>query len=67
MTTIEYQLTRSELITIGTLRRLKRLQFMVTIGLMFIGSIVLIIGFSGFFRTLGWFFLFLQFWRPLDL
>ena len=65
MTTIQYQLTKSELITTGTLRRLIRPRTMTSIGLMFIGSIVLIIGFEGLFRILGWFFLFFAILAPI--
>ena len=57
MTTIEYQLTKSELITTGTLRRLTRPRIMASVVLMFLGAIVLIVGFGGLLHILGWFFL----------
>jgi len=56
MTTVEYQLTKRELILRGTLRKLGRMRTLVFIGLILIGAILLILlGDSA--SILGWFFL----------
>ena len=64
MTTVEYQLTKRELILTGTLRKLGRIRTLVFIGLISIGAIILILlGDSA--SILGWFFLVFVILLPL--
>ncbi len=56
MTTVEYQLTKRELILTGTLRKLGRMRTLVFIGLILIGAILLIL-LGDSTSILGWFFL----------
>ena len=64
MATIEYQLTKREVIVIGTLRKLGRMRTLLFIGLVLIGSIILILlGDSA--SILGWFGLGYVFFLPL--
>ena len=64
MTTVEYQLTKREVILTGTLRKLGRMRTLVFIGLILIGAILLILlGDSA--SILGWFFLAFVFLLPL--
>ena len=64
MTTVEYQLTKREVILTGTLLKLGRMRTLVFIGLILIGAILLILlGESA--AILGWFFLAFVFFFPV--
>jgi hypothetical protein len=56
MTTVDYQLTKGELIRTGTLRKLGQLRTLIFIGILFIGAIILIL-LGGSLQILGWAFL----------
>ena len=54
MPTIDYQLSRSELIFTGTLRKLGRLRTLIGIGLIFLAGVFLVV-LGDAARILGWF------------
>ena len=56
MTTVEYQLTRRELVLTGTLRKLGRARTLAFISLILIGAMLLIM-LDDSARIVGWFFL----------
>jgi hypothetical protein len=56
MTTVEYQLTKRELVLTGTLRKLRQARIIIGVSLFLLGAILLLWA-GGSFRILGWFIL----------
>jgi hypothetical protein len=56
MTTVEYQLTKRELVLTGTLRKLRQVRIIIGMSLLLLCAILLLVA-GGSFRILGWFLL----------
>jgi hypothetical protein len=66
MATIEYQLTKSELVRTGTLRKLRQARIIIGMCLLLLGAILFLMA-GDSFRILGWFLLTYVLLSPLIL